>query len=58
LNFVPVNQVSNVEELSRAHFTILFQSHRAGIVSIDNVGFDFKTLGFNEKQVLTTGSLI
>jgi hypothetical protein len=23
--------------------------HRAGIVSIDNVDFDFKTLGFNEK---------
>jgi hypothetical protein len=57
LDFVPVNQVSNVEELdmemtcmlSRDCFTILFQLHRAGIVLIDNVGFDFKTLGFNEK---------
>ena len=57
LDFVPVNQVGNIEELdmevtcmlSRACFTILFQSHRAGIVSIDNVGFNFKTLGFNEK---------
>jgi hypothetical protein len=57
LDFVPVNQVGNIEELdmevacmlSRACFTILLQSHRAGIVSIDNVGFDFKTLGFNEK---------
>jgi hypothetical protein len=36
--------------LSRAHFTILLQSHRAGIVPTDNVvAFDFKTLGFNEK---------
>jgi hypothetical protein len=57
LDFVPVNQVGNVEELdmemmctlSRACFTILFQLHRTGIVSIDNVGFDFKTLGFKEK---------
>jgi hypothetical protein len=57
LDFVPVNQVSNIEELdmemmcmlSGACFTILLQSHRAGIVSIDNVGFNFKTLGFNEK---------
>jgi hypothetical protein len=57
LDFIPVNHVGNVEELdmdmtcmlSRACFTILFQSHRAGNVLIDNVGFDFKTLGFNEK---------
>jgi hypothetical protein len=57
LDFVPVNQVSNIEELdmemtcmlSRACFTILLQLHRAGIVSIYNVGFNFKTLGFNEK---------
>jgi hypothetical protein len=57
LDFVPINQVSNIEELdmemtcmlSGACFTILLQSHRAGIVSIDNVGFNFKTLGFNEK---------
>jgi hypothetical protein len=58
LDFIPVNQVGNVEELdmemtctlSRACFTILFQSHsRAGIVLMDNVGFDIKTLGFNEK---------
>jgi hypothetical protein len=57
LDFVPVNQVGNIEEfdmevvctLSRACFTILFQLHRTGIVSIDNVSFYFKTLGFNEK---------
>jgi hypothetical protein len=57
LDFVPVNQVGNIEELdmemtcalSGACFTILLQSHRAGIVSIDNVGFNFKTLGFNKK---------
>jgi hypothetical protein len=57
LDFVPVNQVGNIEELdmemtcmlSGACFTILLQSHRAGIVSIDYVGFNFKTLGFNEK---------
>jgi hypothetical protein len=57
LDFVPVNQVGNAEELdmevmcmlSRACCTILFQLHRAGIVSLDNVGFDFKTLGFNQK---------
>jgi hypothetical protein len=57
LDFVPVNQVGNIEELdmkmmcmlSRACFTILLQSHRAGIVLIHNVGFNFKTLGFNEK---------
>jgi hypothetical protein len=56
LDFIPVNQVGNIEELdmevmctlSRACFTILLQSHRAGIVSIDNVGFNFKTLGFNK----------
>jgi hypothetical protein len=55
--FLLIKLVGNVEEidmevicmLSRACFTILFQLHRAGIVSIDNVGFDFKTLGFNEK---------
>ena len=57
LDFIPVNQVGNVEELdmevtcmlSRARFTILFQSHRTVIVLIDNVGFDFKTLGFKKK---------
>jgi hypothetical protein len=58
LDFAPVNQVNNVQELdmevtcmlSRAFFTILFQLHRAGTISIDNaVGFDFKTLGLNEK---------
>jgi hypothetical protein len=49
LDFIPVNQVGNVEELnmevmytlSSTHFSILFQLHRAGIASIDNVGFDF-----------------
>jgi hypothetical protein len=43
LDFIHVNQVSNVEELdmevmcmlSRACFTILFQLHRARIVLID-----------------------
>jgi hypothetical protein len=56
LDFIPVNQVSNIEELdmemmcmlSGACFTILLQSHRAGIVSIENVGFNYKTLGLNE----------
>jgi hypothetical protein len=51
LDFIPVNQVSNVEELdmevmctlSRVCFTILFQSHRAGIVFNDNVD-NFPTL--------------
>ena len=56
-DLVPVNQVSNVKvldmemtcALSRARFTILFQMHGAGVVSIDNVGFDLKALSFNEK---------
>jgi hypothetical protein len=42
LDFIPINQVSNVEELdmevmcmlSRACFAIFFQLHRAGNVSI------------------------
>ena len=35
--------------LMTTKLAILFQLHRAGIVSIDNTGFDFETLSFHKQ---------